>query len=403
MGGGHIDHLLDQVDPVAANGNQYTWAETAEDSDRTAQALTTWEAWAQVYNVSTYNIRKGICDTGLNPNTGNPVTPAARASNCAILAAVGEPVNGTWYNAGALIRGTSTSVTDFPDYALDIDRTDGAWLPSATIEFKPAEWLRPYMSYSQSFRPPTTLEAFLAGGIPGDSIGINFAPNTNLRPETGETFEVGANVLRDSVFRDGDALRMKAAAFHREIDDYIVMGTIYTTDVSTRTYSSFVNMDGTTAMRGVEIEAAYDMRSAYIGAAATWLDTAWPAKTELFTNGTDTTNGDVFAVAGNVPPEFKLTIDGGVRLFDERLTIGARYTYTAPTQTRQVATLGGDLSVIEATDAYSIYDLYGSYQASDNATVRLSVNNLTDQRYVPAGGLFLAPGRTATFGVQLRF
>ncbi len=162
-------------------------------------------------------------------------------------------------------------------------------------------------------------------------------------------------------------------------------------------------MDGTTTMRGVELEANYDMRMAYIGAAATWLDTKWPAKTDLFSNGTDTTNGDVFAVAGNVPPVFKLTIDGGVRLLDERLTIGARYTHTEPTQTRTVASIGGDLAVIEATEAYSVYDLYSAYQANDNTTLRLSVNNVTDQRYVPAGGLFLAPGRTATFGVQLKY
>ncbi len=371
--------------------------------DRTAQAVTTWGEWAQVYNVTLYSLRRTICDTGINPTSGRPVTDAQRTSVCNTFATVGEAINGIWYNAGSVIHGTTTSVTDYPEYAMDIDRTDGAWLPSATIEFKPVDWFRPYASYSQSYRPPTTLEAFLAGGPPGDGVGVSFAPNTSLRGETGETFEVGANIIRDGVFRDDDSLRLKAATFHRDIDDYIVMGTIYTEKVSTRTYTGFVNMDGATTMRGIELEANYDMRTAYIGAAATWLDTKWPAKTDLFSNGTLTTNGDVFAVAGNVPPVFKLTIDGGVRLLDERLTIGARYTHTEPTQTRTVASIGGDLAVIEATEAYSVYDLYSAYQANDNTTLRLSVNNVTDQRYVPAGGLFLAPGRTATFGVQLKY
>ena len=370
---------------------------------RVAQAVSIWGDWAQVNNVSSYNLRKGICDTGLNPNTGNPVSATARASNCNLLVTTGEAVSGTWYNAGSTIPGTTVYVTDYPEHELDIDRTDGAWLPSATIELKPVDWFRPYASYSQSFRPPTILESFFMGGTPGDAVGTAFAPNVNLRPETGETFEIGANISRNGLFRDDDSLRVKAAAFQRDIDDYIVMGTIYTDDVSTRTYSSFVNMDGLTTMRGIELEGNYDMRFAYVGAAATWLDTEWAKKTELFSNGTETTNGDVFAVAGNVPPEFKLTVDAGLRLFDERLTLGARYTHTAPTQTRQVVTIGSDLVVVDSTDPYSIWDFYGSYRFDEHATLRFSVDNLTDQRYVPAGGLYLAPGRTATASFQLKF
>lgn len=385
--------------------DQRVTSTTTTTPDRIAQAVTTWAVWAQVNSVNSYNSRKGICDTGLHPISGNPVSAATRATNCNLLAAIGEGAGRYWYNAGAVIPGSSTrvDVIDYPEYALDIDRTDGAWLPSATIELKPVDWFRPYASYSQSFRPPTILEAFLTGGIPGDNVGIGFAPNTSLRAEIGETFEIGANVSRAGLFRDDDSLRLKAAAFHREIEDYIVMGDLYTDEISAHTYSSFVNMDGTTTMRGIELEGNYDIRLAYIGAAATWLDTAWAKKTELFSNGTTTTNGDVFAVAGNVPPEFKLTVDAGLRFFDERLTLGGRYTHTAPTQTRQVLTIGGDLVVVDSTDPYSIWDLYGSYRFDEHATLRVSVDNLTDQRYVPAGGLFLAPGRTATASFQLKF
>ncbi|MBI1650867.1 TonB-dependent receptor [Hyphomicrobium sulfonivorans] len=300
---------------------------------------------------------------------------------------------------------TYNDVVSFPGHQLDIDRTDSAWLPSATIELKPVDWFRPFASYSQSYRPPTTLEAFFAGGTPGDGVGTAYAPNADLQGERGETYEVGANIIRDGLFRDNDSLRMKMAAFHRDIEDYIVMGSLVTDATPTRLapYSSFVNMDGTTTMRGIEVEANYDMRVAYIGAAATWLDTKWPGKTDIFSNGILTTNGDVVAVAGNIPPDFKLTVDGGIRLMDERLTIGARYTHTSPTKTRQVTTIGANMTVVESTDPYSVFDLYSVYQANENITLRLSVNNVTDQRYVPAGGLFLAPGRTATMGLTAKF
>lgn len=349
------------------------------------------------------------CDSLSNHYTAETYWPIYLANNPTWATRYALYVNRIW--PGSLSRScmpgtgitTYRDVLNFPGYELDIDRTDGAWLPSATIELKPVDWFRPYASYSQSFRPPTILEAFLTGGIPGDNVGIGFAPNTSLRPETGETFEIGANVSRNGLFRDYDTLRLKAAAFHREIEDYIVMGDLYTEEISTRTYSSFVNMDGTTTMRGIEFEGNYDIRAAYIGAAATWLDTDWAKKTELFSNGTETTNGDVLAVAGNVPPEFKLTVDAGLRFFDERLTLGARYTHTTPTQARQVLTIGSDLVVVDMTDPYSIWDLYGSYRFDEHATLRVSVDNLTDQRYVPAGGVFLAPGRTATASFQLKF
>ncbi len=358
------------------------------------------------YQPTTYNLRYSICTTGQYNGRTFPqatIDASCTAINTTWPNTLGEIINGQWRDAGTTYY--EPVVTTDSAYALDIDRTDGAWLPSATIELKPVDWFRPYASYSQSFRPPTILEAFLTGGIPGDSIGINFAPNTSLRPETGETFEIGANVSRAGLFRDDDTLRLKAAAFHREIEDYIVMGSIVTDATPTRTeaYSSFVNMDGTSTMRGIELEGNYDMRLAYVGAAATWLETDWAKKTEIFSNGTLTTNGDVVAVAGNVPPEFKLTVDAGLRFFDERLTLGARYTHTTPTQTRQVLTIGSDLVVVDSTDPYSVWDLYGSYRFDDNATMRFSVDNLTDQRYVPAGGLFLAPGRTATMSMQLKF
>jgi hemoglobin/transferrin/lactoferrin receptor protein len=95
------------------------------------------------------------------------VSATARASNCNLLVTTGEAVSGTWYNAGSTIPGTTVYVTDYPEHELDIDRTDGAWLPSATIELKPVDWFRPYASYSQSFRPPTILESFFMGGTPG--------------------------------------------------------------------------------------------------------------------------------------------------------------------------------------------------------------------------------------------
>ena len=286
-------------------------------------------------------------------------------------------------------------------HTVDIDRSEGAWLPSATVELKPFDWFRPYVSYAHSFRPPTILEAFFTGAPPADSVADWFAPNLELRPETARTWEIGANVSRDGLFTERDSFRFKAAAFDRKVDDFIVIGDIYAPAVASKTYYSFVNLDGVTRMRGIELEGNYDARLFWLGAAATWLETEWPQTTQIFSNGTTSTPGRVFAVPGNVPPEFKLTLDGGVRLFDERLAIGARYTKVTPTQTRSIDERG---NLRELTDAYETYDLYGWFRFNEHATLRFSVNNLTDVYYVPATGFSMpAPGRTATMGMQLKF
>ncbi|MGV1953903.1 TonB-dependent hemoglobin/transferrin/lactoferrin family receptor [Agrobacterium sp. 22-214-1] len=295
---------------------------------------------------------------------------------------------------------TNTPVTEYPEHNVDIDRTYSAWLPSATIELKPVDWFRPYVSYSQSLRPPTILEAFFAGARPGDSAGYEYAPNQALRAEKATTYEVGANMSFDGVLLDDDSIRIKMAAFRREVKDYIALGYLVTDQVLDRTYTSFVNLDGTTYMRGLEFEGNYDARSFWIGGSATFLKTEWPEKTQVFSNGTTTTTGEIVAWPGDVAPKMKLTLDGGMRFFDEKFSLGARLNHVTPTQSRTLDTEG---NLREVTDPYTTVDLYGSYAFNDKATLRFAVNNLTDRKYIPAASAYTAPGRTFIATMNVKF
>ncbi|MFB7144689.1 TonB-dependent hemoglobin/transferrin/lactoferrin family receptor [Agrobacterium deltaense] len=295
---------------------------------------------------------------------------------------------------------TNTPVTEYPEHNVDIDRTYSAWLPSATIELKPVDWFRPYVSYSQSLRPPTILEAFFAGARPGDSPGYEYAPNQALRAEKATTYEVGANMSFDGVLLDDDSIRIKMAAFRREVKDYIALGYLVTDQVLDRTYTSFVNLDGTTYMRGLEFEGNYDARSFWIGGSATFLKTEWPEKTQVFSNGTTTTTGEIVAWPGDVAPKVKLTLDGGMRFFDEKFSLGARLNHVTPTQSRTLDTEG---NLREVTDPYTTVDLYGSYAFNDKATLRFAVNNLTDRKYIPAASAYTAPGRTFIATMNVKF
>ena len=140
-----------------------------------------------------------------------------------------------------------------------------------TIAVKPVDWLQPFVKYSKSYRPPTIMESFLNGGHDGPSVN-GYAPNPYLRPERGDTYELGANIFRNGIFSERDTFRFKAVGFYREITDYISFGYIYNSEAQ-RQYGSYVNLDGVTRMKGLEIEANYDARVIYIGGTLTRIDT----------------------------------------------------------------------------------------------------------------------------------
>jgi hemoglobin/transferrin/lactoferrin receptor protein len=291
-------------------------------------------------------------------------------------------------------------VTTPPEaYNTNVDKSGGALLPTFTVAVKPVDWLQPFIKYSKSFRPPTIMESFFTGGH--DAIN-GYAPNPDLRPERGSTWELGTNITRDRIFTDRDALRLKIVGFYREITDYITIGRYYRSD-SNRYYDSFINLDGVTRMKGVEIEGNYDARSFYIGGSVTYNETDWSERYTV--NGP---YGGIASLNGSGPPvlfvqpRFRIVVDGGVRLIDEKLTLGGRVTHVTPTQ----PTLGSLLpETTFGIAAYTVYDLYGSYAFTDDAKLRFAVKNLTDVAYAPAVGAsyYAAPGRTYTASVNFKF
>ena len=81
-----------------------------------------------------------------------------------------------------------------------------------------------------------------------------------------------ARNFRNGIFSERDTFRFKAVGFYREITDYISFGYIYNSEAQ-RQYDSYVNLDGVTRMKGLEIEGNYDARVIYIGGTLTRIDT----------------------------------------------------------------------------------------------------------------------------------
>jgi hemoglobin/transferrin/lactoferrin receptor protein len=286
-----------------------------------------------------------------------------------------------------------------PKYNVDVDKSGGALLPSVTIAVKPFEWLQPFFKYSKSYRPPTIMESFLNGGHDGNSIN-EYAPNPALRPERGETYELGANVSSNGILTERDTFRFKAVGFYREITDYISLGKIRYAQSNTFNYTSYVNLDGITRMKGIEVEANYDARFLYIGGTITRIDTDFA---DSFTSPsgrrTPINSGQGAAIIFE-QPKLRVTLDAGVRLFEERLTLGARVTDVSKTEPAL-----GSLRSGYDMPGYRVYDIYGSYAFDPMTKLRFAVTNLTDVAYAPAVGanFYAAPGRTATVSLNYKF
>jgi hemoglobin/transferrin/lactoferrin receptor protein len=277
---------------------------------------------------------------------------------------------------------------------VSVDRTDSALLPNAMVSVQPFDWLQAFARFSQTYRAPSVMEALIAGGHPPPALPINNAPNPDLKPERGNTYEIGANISRDGLFSEQDGIRLKAVAFYREIEDYISMGTVSRPEFS-KEYDSYVNVNGTTRMSGVEIEAGYDAGLYYLGGAFTWLHTDFG---DSYTYGGVTKPVEPSVIF--VPPEFKVTLDAGVRLLERRLTLGGRMNHVGGTSPNV-----GVLTSSYQTSDYTLFDLYGSLKFNDHAKLRFGVNNLTDVAYVPALGTdsLPAPGRTISASFNVKF
>jgi TonB-dependent heme/hemoglobin receptor len=294
-----------------------------------------------------------------------------------------------------------------------VDKSEGRFSPTFTVAVTPLNGLQIYGKYAEGFRPPQIMETLQYGRHVGN--GVLFGPNPNLQPEISKTFEAGANVKYDNVFFQGDGFRAKAAIFETKVDNFITTGTgrfpqagTYTELVQTAYV--FVNLLGpTTTMKGFELEASYDTGTAYIGGSYTSLKTTYDGVFDPFFAGPPDGNAylpflpkwerEYYFIF--VPPKEKYTLDGGLRFFNRKLTVGGRMTYVAPT----IPITSDELLQTYEQKSYHLYGLYLSFALNENLTARVNVDNLLDKAYVDAMGTptYPAPGRTITFSMQGKF
>ena len=160
------------------------------------------------------------------------------------------------------------------------DQDDSKFTPGVTLTFQPVDQISFYGSVNTGYRPPILDEMFYSMWKP-DHVNTPIGPvstpvvvksNPDLKPEESVNYEIGMNLLMDSLLADGDRLNVKFAAFYDDVEN-MINPMFLGTDVSFGP-SGMVMTDtwqtqniGDAERKGMEISADYAVGAAQFQAA----------------------------------------------------------------------------------------------------------------------------------------
>lgn len=329
----------------------------------------------------------GVPDRGVNPSGESSI--ASLFSETSFRYGISDLVLGLRYDrytlegSGSVAAGNPLGMPAGP-YVLD--RSDGAFNPSLTFALQPLDWLQPYIRWSRTFRPPTVHETLMGGDHPAEGgPPQSFFPNPFLEPEVSKGWELGVNLGSDRLFTADDRVRAKVTLFRNEVDDYV------TAMFGSGTW--FGNNEGTSLLRGVEVEGGYDAGFVFANLAYTHVDSELPSQV----NGLG---------AQSYMPDEVSSLTLGTRLLARRLTLGARWSDVSRSYIGEINSASGD----PWEPGYELVDVFANYAFASGVELRANVSNAADEAFTPAlstpaGGNsgHTGRGRTWSFTAKIPF
>ena len=307
----------------------------------------------------------------------------------------------------------------------DVDLSDQKLSPSFGASVTPVQGMQVFANYRENMRAPTITETMIKGEHIGN-VGIPFYSNANLKAEESETKEIGVNFKYDDVVQKGDKFRAKLSYYRTKVENYITLGYVpqpATTNsgfgVLTNQAAAMVNLSDPVYINGTELELGYDAQRYYLGGTLSIndmdlegnynpfvLNTTYDA-TANYNSSFGTLTGPLYGSGATLygiyaMPKRKITVDGGLRFFDQDLVVGMSGTFVQPQDNFGSSSLS---TVVGKYFSYRVFDFYSSYKINDNVSVSFNVNNLFDEAYVQgSGGTFSpAPGRTGVLTLRGNF
>jgi hemoglobin/transferrin/lactoferrin receptor protein len=315
---------------------------------------------------------------------------------------------------------------DHYDLSSPSNHAEGSHLsPKGTIGITPINGFTVYGTFAEGYRAPAVTETLVAGAHPPFAVGFpnlfTFLPNPNLRPEAGQTKEIGVNLKYDDIAFKGDKLRIKADVFRNDVQDYIELVQFgppvvfsfcpapvpgcppvprVTIPINSTSLAQYQNI-GNARIEGVEFEGTYDAGDWFVGLSGQHI------------RGKD--------VTANIPlltvqPD-QLATTFGVRLLERKLTVSVRWQAVAAKNASDIPDRNKDgIPDFAPVGAYNLVNLYIGYQPTEDVLASFSIENLLNQYYVqymnaegasqpgqPPAVVFPSPGITFKGGLKLRF
>ncbi|AMW81366.1 Hemophore HasA outer membrane receptor HasR [Pseudomonas yamanorum] len=340
----------------------------------------------------------------------------------------------TGLNTRTFIIGTTRQIGVPVGY--DVDREEGHFSPTFGLSIKPGvDWLQLFATYGKGWRPPAVTET-LVSGRPHGGGSESILPNPYLKPEKSTAWEVGFNVLKQDLLFADDRVGVKVSYFNTRVDDFSYMALGVQPPgygIANIGNAAYVNNLETTRFRGLEYQLDYDAGFAYgqvnytrmLGSNKFCSNTAWLGGVTKIQSRPgnrrpvdamvpdDVANAAVGcnAILGSSEhmPMDRGTATLGARFFERKLDVGVRARYSAGYYVKGGVGVTTSQTGVYPADwkPYTVYDLYSSYRATDQLTLRLAMENVTDRAYlVPLGDVLaftLGRGRTLQGTVEYQF
>lgn len=270
-------------------------------------------------------------------------------------------------------------------------KSDGRLNPALGVTITPLTGLQLFGTYTEGWRPPSLRET---SAFQQDYL----VPNPDLKPELSKNFEFGINLMRDDVLVSGDSLRFKVARFDNSYEDYVVRARpagLYT----------WLNIDDA-RFSGYEFSAAYDTGTVFVEGGLTVYDDMQfcntPPGGSVQRCGIGQIGTDYGAMG--IPPKYSGNVTAGMRLFEEKMTVGAR-AYFFGQRYGGYGLVPGSVNPPVFYYSNVIVDLFGSYKFTKDMALDFSVENVGDRYYLDpmSTSIVPSPGRTFRAGLTAKF
>jgi hemoglobin/transferrin/lactoferrin receptor protein len=235
--------------------------------------------------------------------------------------------------------------------------TDSAHVsPKLALLWQATPSLSLYSSYGEAFRAPTLNEMYQ--NLSGNQYFANFAPNTNLKPETARTWEIGSRYERHDLLAADDRASFTASVYRERVDNLIesaMIGTYVNPFIGPRPILQDQNVSKAKRW-GIELAGDYGRGDWNLHAAYTRMR-AEDAET----------GANLFSP----PDQFNLQMRYWLGSHD----LSVLWSSTA------TAAQDYDSTVLRRRDGWVRHDLFLTWTPSTAVRVDFGIRNLTDKRY----------------------